>query len=354
VDNCPNIPNASQEDTDSDAQGNACDADDDNDTVLDGVDNCPLIANTAQTDADADGLGDACDAFPNDPANDADADGLGANEDNCPTVANPLQTNTDGDAQGDACDAFPNDPANDADADGLGANEDNCPTVANPLQTNTDGDAQGDACDTDDDNDSIPDSIDTQSTTFSSDFSDGTTFGTITSGIISHQFLTITDDLNNGVDISSTGSATVDVCGISTLEFVAGDSAAVLCSSVTIEVISGAIGITFVATDGTTGTTMLGAGGILTFEAETFTITNSGGSSVVVLVNGESFNIGSSETVVIDVTPPEITASLVPICGEADEGFFTVEFSATDNTDPSPSASASLAGSLGNASQASP
>jgi len=37
--------------------------------------------------------------------------------------------------------------------------------------------------------------------------------------------------------------------------------------------------------------------------------------------------------VVIDVTPPEITASLVQLCGEDDEGLFRVEFSATDNTE---------------------
>lgn len=35
----------------SDGLGNACDPDDDNDGVLDGVDNCPLVAND-QTDTD--------------------------------------------------------------------------------------------------------------------------------------------------------------------------------------------------------------------------------------------------------------------------------------------------------------
>ena len=109
-----------------DTLGDACDADDDADGVPDlnsaGMieDNCPIIANPDQinTDrdftiaagsiADGDILGDACDA-------DDDADGvLDLNptdmiEDNCPTIANPDQTNTDStlpdsDALGDACD----------------------------------------------------------------------------------------------------------------------------------------------------------------------------------------------------------------------------------------------------------
>jgi len=157
-----------------------------------------------------------------------------------------------------------------------------------------------DGCDTDDDNDSIPDTIDTLPLEFSTSFSDGTTFGTITSEIISHQFLTITDDLIKGVDISSTGSADVSVCGSSTLQFVAGSSAAVLCSSVTIEVISGTVDITFVATDGTTGTTTLGLGGILTFDPTTFTITNSSPSPAMVEVNGKETTIPSGETVTLE------------------------------------------------------
>jgi hypothetical protein len=50
--------------------GDACDPDDDNDTVLDGADNCPLTANGMQLDRDGDGAGNACDG-------DADGDGTG-------------------------------------------------------------------------------------------------------------------------------------------------------------------------------------------------------------------------------------------------------------------------------------
>jgi hypothetical protein len=53
--------------TDGDSLGNACDEDDDNDTVLDASDNCPLVANPDQKDTDKDGIGDACDAINNRP-----------------------------------------------------------------------------------------------------------------------------------------------------------------------------------------------------------------------------------------------------------------------------------------------
>ncbi|HKR59606.1 MAG TPA: right-handed parallel beta-helix repeat-containing protein [Pyrinomonadaceae bacterium] len=48
-------------DTDGDGELNNCDADDDNDTVLDAVDNCPLTPNPNQEDWDSDGIGDSCD-----------------------------------------------------------------------------------------------------------------------------------------------------------------------------------------------------------------------------------------------------------------------------------------------------
>ena len=70
-DNCIQVPNQNQLNTDGDSMGNACDPDDDNDTVLDGADNCPLVANGPaqagiphvgnQTNTDLDGEGDACD-----------------------------------------------------------------------------------------------------------------------------------------------------------------------------------------------------------------------------------------------------------------------------------------------------
>jgi len=68
-DNCPSVSNPSQTNTDGDANGDACDSDDDNDGTADVSDNCPLVSNPGQGDYDGDGLGDACDA-------DADNDGF--------------------------------------------------------------------------------------------------------------------------------------------------------------------------------------------------------------------------------------------------------------------------------------
>lgn len=63
-DNCGDVPNSDQSDSDSDKSGDLCDADIDGDLVLNESDNCPLFANRSQVDTDADQVGDGCDPDP--------------------------------------------------------------------------------------------------------------------------------------------------------------------------------------------------------------------------------------------------------------------------------------------------
>jgi hypothetical protein len=237
VDNCPSVSNANQANNDLDGQGDACDADDDNDTVLDAApDNCPLIANTDQLDSDNDGTGDACEIF-----NDSDNDQIEDTVDNCPSVANNNQLNTDGDSQGNACDldddndsvidAAPDncplnansdqadfnangigDVCDDSDGDSIFDHVDNCPTVSNPNQADSDNDGQGNACETDTDGDGVLDGVDNCPLNSNADQvnTDNDSLGNVCDSDIDGDGISNADDkfpLSPSEDLSATGNA---------------------------------------------------------------------------------------------------------------------------------------------------
>src|SRR5690242_19268723 len=66
----------------SKSHSSATGGDSDGDTVPDATDNCPNVANPDQADTNHDGIGDACQT------GDADGDGIPDTTDNCPHVAN--------------------------------------------------------------------------------------------------------------------------------------------------------------------------------------------------------------------------------------------------------------------------
>jgi thrombospondin type 3 repeat protein len=137
VDNCFDVRNGDQRDTDLDGRGDKCDPDADNDGFQNPFDNCPYASNPGQEDSgDRPGVGDACDK-------DSDGDLRDDPVDNCVDLPNRDQRDNDVDGTGDACDP-------DDDEDGEFDTVDNCPLVYNWEQIDQDGDGRGSVCDADD------------------------------------------------------------------------------------------------------------------------------------------------------------------------------------------------------------
>ena len=162
---------------------------------------------------------------------------------------------------------------------------------------------QGPACDigafelvVDSDGDGIANDVDTQPTVPSADFSDGTTFGSITNdGSLD---ITVFDDPTDGVWVSAAGgagTATLTVCTEAfAVNLSAGDTVIITCGSVEVTVVVGSAQID------------LGGGVIVTVsEGATATIIDLGGGEFTVEKTGDVGTVTVDDNGAVTVLDPD-------------------------------------------------
>ena len=378
-------------DNDSDGIGDNADPDDDNDGYADEQDAFPYdpvewadndndgIGDNADFDDDNDGLTDNQEAnLGTEPLNsDSDNDGLNDGYEVTTSGTDPLESDTDSDGLIDSAEVNEwntNPLSSDTDKDGLSDAEEVNKWKTDPLSPDTDKDGIGDAIDP------LPSKI-------SYDFSDVRLGGTTSGKILNpgKQNIIITNlQEPYGVEIASDTPAGkilpayISVCNVKEeFKLSPGDNVRVTCRSVETEIISGEVEVTFFGDDGSKAEGVLDQGDHLKFKSDTFELEAYGGtaeitfvssdgttavvslpgyhsitfdsteftinadpgnpSDIDVTINGEPTTIGPGENVILDTTPPEVTAALVPV-GEVedDEGRFRIEYNCNDNLDPNP------------------